>query len=39
MQNRKAPEHRIDVRKLLVRVVAILCAVMIVGSALLVAFS
>ncbi len=39
MQTPKKTGHRTDMRTLLVRVVAILCALVIVGSALLAAFS
>ena len=38
MQTRKTAGHRLDMRTLLIRAVAILCAVVIVGSVLLAAF-
>lgn len=38
MQTHKTSGHRIDMRKLLIRVVAILCAAVIIGSVFLAAF-
>ena len=38
MQTRKQEKHHTDVRTIIVRIVAITCAVLIAGSALLAAF-